>query len=816
MGRFTKSVATGVSLAMFLTLAGCDSAEERAEAHFESALELVAKGDFDRASIEFRNVFKLNGSHYEARRAYAAMQREQGNFREAIGQYQRLLEQLPEDVPSMQVLAEMYAELGAWEQMDRFVSGLKEFDPEGQKTKALNLVQTYRLAVDARQSDVAKQAAADARAFLSEMPDYLLLHQIAIDDDIRATRYDDAVAGLDKAVEIFPENKTMWAVRLSVLAAQGDTLGIEEQLRDNIERFPDDNSYRNTLVNFYVSQGLHDTAEEVMREETDRDDVTEEANLRLVRFLSQVRGPEVAVAELDKLIVKDKNNAIFHSLRAGILFDLGQIDDAIKGLETQRDISETTDEHQHIRITLAKMYDQTGRTDEARKLVDEILATDSINVEALKLKAEWLIQDDNTGEAIASLRSALDQKSDDPDIYVALARAHERDGNDELVGEMLSLAVNASGSDAFYAANYATYLIARDRVTAAEAVLADALKRAPTDVRLLTMLGRVNLRRGEWERAKQVIATLRNVPSDEAQQSANAIQSGLLQGQQRSDEAVAFMRGLVDEGQGGFETDAAIVQTHFANDDAEAAKAYLKEQLKKRPDDRDLLFLDAAADIAIDQPDKAEASFRALLKDDPSEVRVWLGLFRLLDQQGRAEEAAEVAEKGAKAVPDSATLHWIRAGIMERNGDIAGAVDVYETLYAQDSDNLIVANNLASLLVELKQDPETVSRAFTIARRLRAAKLAPYQDTYGWLAVLRGDFGDAVPALEFAAQGLPQDPKVKYHLAKAYLGAEQRPQALETFEAVLTMVDPASTEAFVVDTKAQIEAIKADSAGGSE
>ena len=84
----------GCITGMFV-LAACDNAEDRAEGHYQSALELIEAGDFDRAIVEFRNVFKLNGEHREARSTFAAMHRELGNYRESIGQYLRLVEQFP-------------------------------------------------------------------------------------------------------------------------------------------------------------------------------------------------------------------------------------------------------------------------------------------------------------------------------------------------------------------------------------------------------------------------------------------------------------------------------------------------------------------------------------------------------------------------------------------------------------------------------------------------------------------------------------------------------------------------------------------------
>ena len=50
-------------LLALLALAACDTAEERAEAHYQRALALLAAGDDERAMVEFRNVFRLNGEH---------------------------------------------------------------------------------------------------------------------------------------------------------------------------------------------------------------------------------------------------------------------------------------------------------------------------------------------------------------------------------------------------------------------------------------------------------------------------------------------------------------------------------------------------------------------------------------------------------------------------------------------------------------------------------------------------------------------------------------------------------------------------------
>ena len=90
----------------------CDTAEERAEAHYQRGVELLAAGEVDRALVEFRNVFRLNGDHTKARLAYAGVLRERGEMREAYGQYLRLVEQDPDSLEGRKQVAQLALSMG--------------------------------------------------------------------------------------------------------------------------------------------------------------------------------------------------------------------------------------------------------------------------------------------------------------------------------------------------------------------------------------------------------------------------------------------------------------------------------------------------------------------------------------------------------------------------------------------------------------------------------------------------------------------------------------------------------------------------------
>ena len=65
-------------------LAGCDTAEERAAAHYARAKDLLAAGQTEQAIVEFRNVFQLDGNNKAARLDYANLMVERGETAEAI------------------------------------------------------------------------------------------------------------------------------------------------------------------------------------------------------------------------------------------------------------------------------------------------------------------------------------------------------------------------------------------------------------------------------------------------------------------------------------------------------------------------------------------------------------------------------------------------------------------------------------------------------------------------------------------------------------------------------------------------------------
>jgi len=801
---------TLLALSMLGVLSFCDTAEERAEAHFQSGRALLEEGDVDRALVEFRNVFRLDGQHREARRLYAEAEHARGNVRAAYGQYLRLVEQYPDSLPGQRALAQMALETGDWEAARRHGRLAADLAPEDPAIQAVTAAVAYR---DARADDDPEAAAAAVRrasALVEANPELMTARRVLIDNLIREQDWTGALAAIDAALARDPDRRDLYTTRLGVLNRLGETAEIRAQLEEMVARFPDDPNVPATLIRWHMSQGDTDAAEAFLRGRAEAAARTADDIVTYIRFLSQLRGAETAVDELDRLLETDPPaRDQLRALRAGFRFDLGDREGAIAEMEALMARMEPSDERRDVMVMLARMREDTGNPVGARALVEDVLEQDPAQVAALKLRARWLIESDRVDAAISALRSVLGETPRDAEAMTLLARAHERAGNRELMAEMLGRAVEASGNAPAESLRHARHLIGEGALRSAEGVLIDALQLQPGNTELLGALGEVYMRDQDWPRLEQVIATLRDQDGAEAERLANTLTAREMAAQNREDELMGFLDTLAGEGARGIGAAVAIVRTRLAQGDADGARQYARETLEANPGNRDARFLMASVLAVTGRTDEAGTMLRALAEEAPEEGRAWLALYNLQAMQENDAAARAALRDGLAAAPEDLRLNWALAGVLEGEGDIEGAIAIYERLYAANSDNLIIANNLASLLSTGREGAADLDRAHDIARRLRGREVPAFQDTYGWIAFRRGDLDSARAALEPAAAALPGDARVQYHLARTYDAAGETAAALAQYRRAAQAAGDGPAPDFLPEVEAAIERLSA-------
>jgi predicted Zn-dependent protease len=782
--------------ALALFLAACDSAEERAEAHYQNALALIDDGDVARAKVELRSVFELDPRHRDARATIARLLLEEGATDAAAQQYLRLVEQFPNDVEARLILSELSLLANDFETARVHGETVVELAPESARARVISAALDYQEAVVNESPAARREAARRAEALRDDLPDSVINRAVIIDNLMLEGEFAEALEELDEVQELAPRDRRFFQMRLGIHGQLQDDEGIEETLRDMIRVFPEDRELPRSLMQFYASRGNLDGAERFLRDRIVPGQENDEARLSLLQFLTETRGPEAAMEEAETFVQEGTNDDLFRSLRASLLYDEGRRDEALREFEDIVANAEPGSQTNDIKASYARLLLRDGNEVGARAIIEEVLEADPSHVASLVMRAEWMIEADLVDEAIIALRRAQDQEPENPEIFSRLAEAHLRNGDRDLAGEMLALATEASNRSPETSLVYARFLVSEDRFKPAEAVLVDALRITPQNPELLAELGNVYVALRDWDRAERVEQALRGLPGEAARLTADQLRLTVLRAQRRDEEAIGFLRELADTQDGYRAAEIAIVTTQLERGNIDDARAYLERLLDESPDDPALRFLLATIEAADGDLAAAEAGFRGLIEDGAGGERVWLELIRTLNQAGKAEEARDALEAGLSAIPEAADLMWMRATFLERQHDYDAAIDIYEELYARNTATSVIANNLASLLSTQREDAESLDRAARIARRLRGTEFPPYQDTYGWIQFRLGNYETALEYLRPAARGLPDDPLVQYHLGRTYAALERPDDAIRQLERAVELAGADPRPAF--------------------
>ena len=794
-----------VVIALLLMGSACDSAEDRANAYYKSATEYVEQGDTDRAVVELRNALKLDPKNHDALLLMAQIQQDKGNLQGAFNNYRRLVEAFPEDPDANRELAGIAFLASQFDEAAKYAAKAESLAPGNPEIAAIQTALAYRTAGLDKNDEAMGAAARDARKLLEADPTLMTARQVVIADLLRLQQFEAALAEVDTGLEQDNTSRPLYAVRIGILSQLGDKAGIEDQLKRMVELFPEDETIGATLVRWYVSEKRIDEAEAWLRKRVDPTKDDPEPRLTLVRFLSELRTPQAALEELNRILAEtpvpadvaaDPNT--FKALHAGFLFTTGKPGEAAAEMQTLiASYGDTLPEGADLeklnrfKISLAQMEEATGNLVAARAQVEEVLASDPADVNALKLKARWQVLDDQTADAIVNLRSALAEAPRDAEIMTLLASAYEREGNRDLMAEMLSLAVEASNRAPRPSLQYATFLAQGEKYRAAEEVLINALQLVPGDIDLLTTLGRVHLAMEDWGRAKQDVDRLKSLDDPRAQAVADELQAQLLTRQRKTDDLVAFLgeKGESDVGSAG-----AVIRANLLAGRTDEALQGSAKLLEDHPDDTQAQFIRGLVLTIAGQYDPGIAMLESVAEKSPQAEQVWLALFNAYRRTDQQDKAEATLDRAIAALPESANLLWTKAGLLERAGDIDGAIAIYEDLYAKNSSAVVVANNLASLLTTYRDDQESLDRAFTVARRLKGTNVPAFQDTYGWIAFRRGDAQEALAPMEAAAAGIPNDPTVQFHLAEVYAALKRTEDARSTYEKALKLLEDATVQ----------------------
>ena len=254
-------------LLLAVALAGCDSKAERAETHYQRALAYLEAGDEERASVEFRNVFRLNPDHAEARLRYASLLRDEGATGDALAQYQKLVDIRPDLAEAHAALAELALEIRDFDTATVNATRAWELDPADPRNRALKATVDFRRGAGAQGGRPA--AVAMATGVLADDPGNVMARLVLVSDRLQAKDTAGALAQVEAGLAAAPGDEGLHLARLALLEETGDNAAVGDELAAMNRLFPENAGARAALVQWHLRNGKPDEAEAVLRAAAD-------------------------------------------------------------------------------------------------------------------------------------------------------------------------------------------------------------------------------------------------------------------------------------------------------------------------------------------------------------------------------------------------------------------------------------------------------------------------------------------------------------------------------------------------------------------
>ncbi|MBP7015206.1 MAG: tetratricopeptide repeat protein [Steroidobacteraceae bacterium] len=609
-GKIRHTIAGLLLTTLLALVAGCGGAEARKERYLARGQELMAARNYEKARLEFRNAIQIDPKDATARvRAGEAAER-LGNYTEAAQMYQSAVAADEKNALARARLGRMLALAGLPDRALEIIAPALVTAPDDAE------LLTVRAAATMLKGDL---AAARTDAERAVQLDPASEEAVAVLAALlrRAGEGREAVALVSKAVEAAPKSVDLRLVLAQLLVDQQRNADAQQQLEEIIRLEPDNLVHRYRLAQLHLFSKNVDGAEATLRQAVAANPDSVEAQLALASLLAAQRSFEAADKELIAARRKEPDNL---PLLVGIGEFYDRAGQPAKAETVYREVIDkdgTGPQGLTARNRIAMAQLRARKPDEARKLVEEVLAENPRDADALVMRADLALAKGDTNGAVTDLRAVLRDQPNSVPIRRALARAHLQAGDTALAEEALRAAVQASPRDLLARLDLAQLLLQQGKPEAALPVIEQLVKDEPNNVAALEALYRVQAG------AKDLDAALK---------TANAIQA-----LQPKLPLGYYLAGLVQQGQ---------------QKSAEASESF-SAAVALAPTDWQAYRGQAAAELARGNVDAAISVFRQGIAATKGAAPLVIDLATLLEQQGRPEEAIAEYEAMLAANPTS-------------------------------------------------------------------------------------------------------------------------------------------------------------------
>jgi len=579
---------------------------------------------------------------------------------------------------------------------------------------------------------------------------------------------------LESALRVKPDNQKLNKLLGLVLVDNKEYQRAEAIYRKLFDVDPDSRLSYKLLAAFYNTAGDKDKAVKILRESIDNDQADVDRYYDLIKYISVISGNEVAIDELKKFVKNNKNLEGLRLALAEYYYVNKKIPEAISVYE--KSIKDFPEGKTGVtaRVALASLYIAEKRLDEAKVLIEEAIALSPNDPKANMLKAKMAIFDKDFEKAIIALRIVVKEAPENIDAYFHLAKAHALTGSNEQAKSVLHSAYENNKNNPDSLLRLSKIYLQSDPVLA-EKIIDDFNKLKSNNYEGLSIKASLLNQKKNVSEALKISEGLMNTYSNMPNGYIQAVPYYLTHG----DESKAIL--VLEKGyvlaKDNRKILSILTSLQVAKKELGAVKDRLNVEIDKSPDDMSLKLMLSKVYLTENDSKSALLLLNSIIEKAPEFEDSYILLAKVYQHNKDIESMKSVLEKGIANIPSSKKITIRLAAIYEFEESYKKAVKVYEDLYKEHPDDLLVINNYVSLLSDHGNEKSDLAIAKSLINKLYNQKEGVFLDTVGWVKYKLGEYDEAIKDLSKVVEASPDINVFNYHLGMAYKMSGDKTQA---------------------------------------
>ena len=737
----------------------CGGAEERKSVYMEKAKASIEAGDFEKARIELKNVLQIDPKDGEAYYQLGSVYEQQKNYRKAYGNYLKAEELSPELLANHAKLGRFYLLLmndaeKAQEKIDLILS--KE------PGNADGLLLKAGMFLKEKNKEKAIDVANDVLLKEPENEDATMFLATLYFSDKNHTQ---ALKILDDAINNNQSSSRLNKLLALVLVNNNEHERAEKIYKQLLDKDPDIAYNYNMLAAFYHKLDKKNEAEGILRASIENMPDDAERYLTLVKYLRSIHGNEKAISELKSIIERKLGEGKFRNRLAELLMLNKQKGEAVAVYKQA--VSDFSEEKVGVnaRIALAAIEIADKNFPGAETIIGEAIGVSPNDPKVNLLRAKLALHDKQSEKAIIALRIVTKETPEDIDAYFLLAKAYQLEGNDEQIESVLNSAYTNNKTNPEGLLKLAQYYLATD-VIKAEKIIDDYNSLKADDYKGMSIKAAVLNKRKLYGEAYKVAERLIELYPTKPE---GYLQSIAYLGQQdKKSEAISILEKGYINSKNNRKILLLLTSLQVSNKQFEIVEKRINAEIQQAPEDDALKVIKAKVAMAKGDSNNASGILEAVTANKTKIEEPYLLLSQLYLTNKNIIKGKKVLIAGMENVTTSLKIPLKLAVVYERNKEYNAAINVYKKLNELKPDNVLIVNNLVSMLSDHGNGKEDIKRATELSKQLEGTKQPVFLDTLGWLHYMNKNYIDAI---EYLSQVVEKDPNTgvyNYHLGMAY------------------------------------------------